>query len=1280
MQTQRWWSSGSRYALACAWAGWFVVGLVGCAPGDGVDRLPAPDAIVDGGGDGGPDDGLDRGPGDPDDGPGADRGPDGDPGDGQPGDGQPGDGDPGDGGVDRDPTDPDDGVSPDAGPDPDAACGPPPPPIDCTGVAFRPCTPRPGQNGATVLRGTIVSGDRVICDGEVLIDRATRRIECVAEDCGADPRATEASVICADIVLPGLIDPHNHMSYNTLPRWRHERLYRHRDDWRGPLGGQMYDAQPTRRGVASRYAELRLLLAGTTSVHKAEDNAPSHDLVRNLDRAEDAHGLPYDDDAFTECVFPLTGTCRGHAGELTPARRYVAHVAEGIDERARSEFDAFVADGQLGPRTTIVHCTACGPAEFTRMRAAGTALVWSPQSNVELYGQTTDVATALNMGVTVALGPDWTPSGTMSPLAELKCAQAISDEYLGGRLDDRTLVRMATDRAAAAMGVGDLIGQLRPGWFADVLALGGVDRTQPHRAIIAAEATAVRAVFIDGAAWYGDADALDPSIERNALCDDVDICGVAKRLCVRSAPGAPVIGDDATWARFGLAAMVEHLQADITARRPAALDPALDYIYTLYPAYECASVYACGIGNADVTGAPAAGDADGDDAPDEPDNCPAVFNPTQADTDGDGAGDACDECPWAVDACPCPVPLVDDADGDAINAGSDNCPLVANPDQRDTDRDGLGDACDLCPQAAGLGGEPCLAAIPRIKALRPVPIGQPVRVRGIVSAVAAAGPGVFIESEPGDGVVFGDGGHGLYVFLGGEGINRPARGSRVEITGAVGVYFDQIQLTSVRRVEVLAPPVELPPPIETTPADLTRRATALEGQRVCVRRVLVVETNVAPGAGEMAPTNEFRVAIEGDPAAVRVDDFMHRVAPAPAVGDRFAMICGVMRHANGHDQIEPRDAADIVAGPPEVLALAPAVTFLRVGDRAVPRGIDGAPLEVVMTRAVTADDGARAVEVAHDNRLALIAPLVVPVGADRASPRFEARAPGDVPVTARTAGQPDAAAAVVRVLPIDATPTTLTAEPASLRLVRGEPARLLLTLDLPPRDEPPVVITLDPPIAEAAGTAWPAGIGQVAVELTPLATGAATLTARVGALEVEVAIVVVDPDPILTELNYDMPNPETLEYIELHNPGAVPAPLAGVLLELVNGSNAEPYYTLALDTAAPAIPAGGFLVIGDPEVAALLPPDALFFGWDRGGVSGSGIQNGSPDGVRLRVGERLIDGVVYPVGSDPMPSVSDEPLAPADTAIDGEAIGRCPTAGGPWLLLPMTPGAVNACP
>ena len=71
-------------------------------------------------------------------------------------------------------------------------------------------------------------------------------------------------------------------------------------------------------------------------------------------------------------------------------------------------------------------------------------------------------------------------------------------------------------------------------------------------------------------------------------------------------------------------------------------------------------------------------DSDGDGIADDQDNCPAVANPDQLDTDEDGLGDACDP----------------DDDNDGVEDDDDNCPLIANADQADFDADGLGDACD----------------------------------------------------------------------------------------------------------------------------------------------------------------------------------------------------------------------------------------------------------------------------------------------------------------------------------------------------------------------------------------------------------------------------------------------------------------------------------------------------------------------------------------------------------------------------------------------------------
>ena len=144
---------------------------------------------------------------------------------------------------------------------------------------------------------------------------------------------------------------------------------------------------------------------------------------------------------------------------------------------------AACGDGLVG-----IHSTALDRRRLPRRGSAqgGGAIVWSPFSNLWLYGGTTDVLAARAAGLRVCLGSDWTPSGTRNVLGELKVAATWNQESRSvARSSDADLVEMATanpgDTLAGPWGVQ--VGRLVDGALADVAVFADVARRPvAHRA------------------------------------------------------------------------------------------------------------------------------------------------------------------------------------------------------------------------------------------------------------------------------------------------------------------------------------------------------------------------------------------------------------------------------------------------------------------------------------------------------------------------------------------------------------------------------------------------------------------------------------------------------------------------------------------------------------------------------------------------------------------------------------------------------------------------------
>ncbi|HVW27286.1 MAG TPA: amidohydrolase family protein [Polyangiaceae bacterium] len=762
------------------------------------------------------------------------------------------------------------------------------------------CVVSGGTSKQTLITGTVLLPDRVLHGGQVLVDEAGG-IACVGCDC-ASAGKDATNLICADgVISPGLINTHDHLQYSqNVPASPSSERYDSRQQWRRGLDGHTTIA-PSAGATTDqlRWGELRFVMSGATSTVA---QARTTGLLRNLNGPEqerlarppivddtfpldDANGARSQDDCSAYGANAITTS----AIAADPA--YVAHVAEGVDGYAANEFRCLSEQDPphdaLGDKSGFVHGAALGAKDYRDLAASHTALVWSPRSNLSLYGDTARVTEAARLGVLVALGTDWLPTGSMNMLRELACAASFNRERLGGFFSDRDLWLMVTANAASTVAATDAFGVLAPGRVADIAIFDGSTRTS-YDAVVGASAPDVALVLRGGKPLYGDA-AIVGALAQG--CDALDVCGESKLVCLSSD-----IGEN-------YATLAGNVGAD-----------AYPAFFCGTPANEPTCVPSRGVsvnGSSVYDGTTAANDRDGDGIDDAHDLCPGVFDPIrpmdsgeQPDTDGDGQGDACDPCPLSPGGSGCTPIDANDRDGDGVPDLADDCPAIADPTQTDADGDGKGDACDPCPGAANPGITACPSTIYAVK-LGTAATGAVVSIPSSV-VTARNAQGYFLAVLPSDGGYMGADNSGLFVF---DPTNTVVAGTRVDVERAtVAVFGGETELSGPLLSTVSTSNTNVAP-VVVAPSDVATggaRAAALEGALVEVDGVTVTDANPAPGAGDQAPTNEFAVD-----AGLRVDDYFYTVSPAPGVGTRFGRIVGVLRSANGNSKIEPRSAEDI---------------------------------------------------------------------------------------------------------------------------------------------------------------------------------------------------------------------------------------------------------------------------------------------------------------------------------------------------------------------------------
>ncbi len=329
----------------------------------------------------------------------------------------------------------------------------------------------------------------------------------------------------------------------------------------------------------------------------------------------------------------------------------------------------------------MVHGIALNAYDGNILAESGASLIWSPRSNISLYGNTAPVSMLKYQGVLLALSTDWTPSGSMNLGRELACADELNRNYFDNTFSDRELWLMVTRNPAVALHVDNKIGALQAGLFGDIAIYDGRGKENPYRAII--EATPVTTVlvlrrasipyflipplggprYIGSISLYGDAALIQslPAPVRDVYagkprCEPLDVCGANKAVC-RSL-------HEIRWTAAAVgsgrrAGELFSFYSDLTAANADSY--ALFFCEAPPDEPTCVPFRS---GEYDGAIAPDKFDQDGDGIFDPEDNCPRIFNPVrpmddgvQADADSDGRGDACDKCPLvAGEECTAAIP------------------------------------------------------------------------------------------------------------------------------------------------------------------------------------------------------------------------------------------------------------------------------------------------------------------------------------------------------------------------------------------------------------------------------------------------------------------------------------------------------------------------------------------------------------------------------------------------------------------------------------------------
>jgi cytosine/adenosine deaminase-related metal-dependent hydrolase len=288
------------------------------------------------------------------------------------------------------------------------------------------------------------------------------------------------------IVLPGLINAHDHLEFSLFPRLGsgpYPNWQKWANDIYQPFSSPLRELLSVPKSVRLWFGGIRNLLCGVTTVAEHNPYIPeifgNNFPVKVLPDYGWAHSLK-DAETLRKCF------------ALTPHHwPFFLHFAEGTDDDSIVEFDRLASSLPLSNRLVLIHGVGALQNQLALLASAETALVWCPSSNLFTLGKTLSLETITSYPFLV-LCSDSPLTAIGDLLDELRLAHEM------GFASADLLYEMVTTRAASALWLKSGEGRIHLQAPADLILLRDEGRT-PAETLVSASYENIECVICDGA-------------------------------------------------------------------------------------------------------------------------------------------------------------------------------------------------------------------------------------------------------------------------------------------------------------------------------------------------------------------------------------------------------------------------------------------------------------------------------------------------------------------------------------------------------------------------------------------------------------------------------------------------------------------------------------------------------------------------------------------------------------------------------------------------------------